>query len=198
MDKEKGVIFQSLKVAMIQLQKIECRPSNIELRPVALYSDCYILKERKMKTTFVVTVIAFIAALTTGCTPPNIQSIKMPSGNEAGTITVFRPDVSFNMGNEMIVAIDNIEVATLLNKQYISVKVEPGEHNVSVRASAGSDSSLLTKVAPSSNLYFEAAGSSNNAVNFIPGTYLFKSNFYIEKSDGFDNSEYTKKDVTYN
>ena len=151
-----------------------------------------------MKTTFVVTVIAFIAALTTGCTPPNIQSIKMPSGNEAGTITVFRPDVSFNMGNEMIVAIDNIEVATLLNKQYISVKVEPGEHNVSVRASAGSDSSLLTKVAPSSNLYFEAAGSSNNAVNFIPGTYLFKSNFYIEKSDGFDNSEYTKKDVTYN
>ena len=44
MDKEKGVIFQSLKVAMIQLQKIEGRPSNIELRPVALYSDCYELK----------------------------------------------------------------------------------------------------------------------------------------------------------
>ena len=121
----------------------------------------------------------------------------MPSRDDASTITVFRPDVAFNMGNEMIVAIDDVEIVTLFNEQYISVKVEPGEHKVTVRASAGSDSSLMENVKPSETLYFEAAGSSNNSINFIPGTYLFKSNFYIEKSDKFDAAGYTEKEVQY-
>lgn len=150
-----------------------------------------------MNSNFKTIVLALFVAILAGCTPPNIQSIKMPSNIDAGTIIVFRPDVSFNMGNEMIVAIDDVEIATLHNEQYISVKAEPGEHKISVRASAGSDSSLIANLEPSDILYFEAAGSSNNSINFIPGTYLFKSNFYIEKSDKFDAAGYIKKEITY-
>jgi len=150
-----------------------------------------------MSFTIKAATLTVISLIITGCSPPNIQAIKLPSHDESSTIVVFRPDTFANKLNEMIVAIDDTDVVTLHNMEYTTVKVEPGEHKVSVRASAGSDSSESVNIKPTEVVYFEAAGSANNSINFIPGTYLLKSNFYIEKSGSFDNSAFTQKDVEY-
>lgn len=151
-----------------------------------------------MKYFYKELTLGLLLIIISGCTSPKIQSLNAPKEDNSATITVFRPDVSFNMGNEMIVSINDIDVVTLFNNEYMSAKVVPGFHTVSVRASAGFKSSVDVSLKSLDVKYFEAAGSSNNSVNFIPGTYLLKSNFYIDKADLFDVTEYTEKKVTYN
>lgn len=148
---------------------------------------------------FISTVGIFIllSNLLVGCSPPNIQAIKQPTHEEASTIIVFRPDAFANKLNEMIVTVDDVDVVTLHNLEYTTVRVEPGNHKVAVRASAGSDSSESVSLKPTEVAYFEAAGSANNSFNFIPGTYLMKSNFYIERAETFNSKGYTEKNVEY-
>ena len=142
-------------------------------------------------------MLTMISLIVIGCSPPNIQAIKQPKNEKASSIIVYRPDTFANKFNEMIVTIDDVDVTTLHNMEYTAVKVEPGEHKVSVRASAGSDSSESVNIKPTEIVYFEAAGSANNSINFIPGTYLLKSNFYIEKTNGFDATGFAEKKVSY-
>ena len=101
------------------------------------------------------------------------------------------------MLNDMVVAIDGVEVAVLQNKQYVSALVAPGKHTISVRGTSGLESELTFHSAPAETLYFEAAGSANNSINFIPGSVLLKSNFYIEPAGSFDSSGLTMININY-
>ena len=132
-----------------------------------------------------------------GCSSANIQAIKSPAHETASKITVYRPDVMAAMGNDMIVAINDTEIAILQNNQYLSVLVPSGDHKVSVRGTAGLESEVMIKTKPLTDTYFEAAGSGNNAVNFIPGSVLLKANFYIEQSESFNPENYNEIFVNY-
>ncbi|MFW2373353.1 MAG: hypothetical protein ACN4GM_09555 [Gammaproteobacteria bacterium] len=138
------------------------------------------------------TVIAMV-----GCSSVNIKAIKSPEKDNSSTITVFRPDVFAASGNDMVVAVNNNDVAVLRNSQYVSVLVTPGEHKVSVRGSVGFSSDVEINTKPAEYVFFEAAGSVNNSVDFVPGTVLLKANYYIEQADKFDESIYNNISVRY-
>ena len=134
----------------------------------------------------------------TGCSSASIKPLVSPNSDAAAKIVVFRPHTLMAMYNDMIVAIDGNEIAVLGNKQYLTANVPSGEHTVSVRGTAGFKSELTINANPSETLYFEAAGSSNNAINLIPGSVLLKSNFYIEQSESFNSTGLSAVPVTYN
>ena len=141
--------------------------------------------------------LSLATIIISGCTSAKIQAIKSPTPYNASTITVFRPDVMLAMGNDMIVAVDDKEIAILQNNQFFSALVPPGEHKVSVRATFGLESDVTVKIEPQTTVYFEAAGKGSNSVNFIPGSVFLKSTFYIEASDSFDSNNYTEVFVNY-
>ena len=149
--------------------------------------------------SFIVTILVMLTiAGVTGCSSANIKPLAAQNTNEAAKIVVFRPDALMAMYNDMIVAIDGQEIAILQNEQYLSAKVSPGKHTVSVRGTAGFQSELTVNTNPSETLYLEAAGSANNAINLIPGSVLLKSNFYIEKAESFSANNLKAVPVTYN
>jgi len=149
---------------------------------------------KKIKHFAIITLAIIIIS---GCTSANIQPITSPTPDNASTITIFRPDVSLAMGNDMIVAIDDKEIAVLQNMQFVSVLVPSGEHKLSVRASFGLMSDATVKIEPQTTAFFEAAGKGSNSVNFIPGSVFLKATFYIEESDSFDSKDYTEIPVNY-
>lgn len=142
-------------------------------------------------------LLILITSLLGGCSSANIKAIDAPEITAASELIIFRPQTLDALSNDMIVTVDDVEIVILKNRQYVSVLVSPGQHIVSVRGTAGFKSSLQINVASSEVIYFEAAGSWNNNFNFIPGSVLIKKNFYIEKSKGFNSTEFTAAIVKY-
>ena len=142
-------------------------------------------------------LLIFVTSFLGACSSTNIKAIDTPEITNASKLIVFRPQTLDALSNDMIVSVDDNEVVVLKNRQYVSVLVSPGQHIVSVRGTAGFKSSLRINIAPSELMYFEAAGSWNNNFNFMPGSVLIKKNFYIEKSQGFDDTEFTAAIVKY-
>lgn len=132
-----------------------------------------------------------------GCSSASITSISNPEVSTASTLVIYRPDTWAAKWNDMIVAIDGDEIVTLHNRQFVPVLVSPGSHELSVRGKAGFKASLAVTAKPSEKLYFEAAGSSNNSMNFIPGSVLLKENFYIKESEPLDLSGFNAASVNY-
>ena len=141
--------------------------------------------------------VLLITVFVGGCSSANIRPMQAQDSGATSKIVVFRPNVLYAMFNDMIVAIDGNEVAVLRDEQFVSALVSPGIHSISVRGTAGLESELTVNSVSAETLYFEAAGSANNIINFLPGSVLLKSNFYIEPASSFDPSDLTPVFVSY-
>jgi len=142
-------------------------------------------------------LVLLIAVVVSGCSSAKIRPMQVQNSDEASKIVVFRPSVLSAMFNDMIVAIDGNEVAVLQNEEFVSALVAPGTHNISVRGTAGFESDVTVNITSADTLYFEAAGSVNNVINFIPGSVLLKSNFYIEPANSFESSGLSEVSISY-
>lgn len=142
-------------------------------------------------------LVVLVAVLMGACSSANIMPINAQTTDTASSIIVFRPSATMAMLNDMVIAIDGVDVAILQDKQYLTALVAPGNHTISVRGTAGLESELHFNSAPSQTLYFEAAGSPNNSINFLPGSVFLKSNFYIEPADSFDSTDLTMVNINY-
>ena len=142
-------------------------------------------------------LVLLVAVIVSGCSAAKIRSMQAQKSDEASELIVFRPSALAAMFNDMIVAIDGNEVAVLQNEEFVSALVSSGTHSISVRGTAGFESEVTVNTTSGETLYFEAAGSANNVINFIPGSVLLKSNFYIEPTELFESSDLSEVSISY-
>lgn len=142
--------------------------------------------------------IFILISIAQGCSSAQIRQINEPKIHDKAMITVFRPYKIEGNINQMIVSINNIDIAILKNNNFTRISVPSGEHKVSVRYSMGVEAYETINIKSNQNIYLEASGSSGSAADFIPGSLVFRQRFYIQKSKKISTKDYVEVPISYN